>query len=463
MGFASVDSDSEMDVGTLAHRRTEEPDDYLGRGGARLGRAFLRLSLGVSGILALDVLASVAVAIVLARNLGVTGLGLYSIGIAAGRILTPVVQLGLPVLLAREFARAEALGDRHTLGGLVRFAAATLAALTAGFAVLCVIAWPLIDRAVPEAVRAVLLPGLLLTPLAALVSVAGGVLQGFRRVAASAVATTLAQNATMLGLALTAIAFAPGWLTPGRAVWLNAAAVAATLAGAAAFLLPRLAGAWRCARPVYRTRAWMQSAVRFAMAGGLVTAEQHALILVLGVAANEAQATFFRIAQRTASLANLGYATVIRVVGPGISESHARGDIARLRAILSQGARGMAATTLLVLVLLAVAGEWMLGLAFGADFLPAYQPLMLLCAAWSLRAFFGPVEPLMEMTGNEGAVLRARLLGLAVMVTGAAALAPSLGALGAAAAAGLGHAALALSLWRASRQRFGCVPSAFGR
>jgi len=186
------------------------------------------------------------------------------------------------------------------------------------------------------------------------------------------------------------------------------------------------------------------------------------LILILGATASEAQATFFRIAQRTASLANLGYATVIRVIGPGISESHARGNAARLQEFISQGARGMAATTLLVLIVLVLAGEWLLDLVLGAEFLPAYQPLILLCAAWSLRAAFGPVESLMEMTGHEGAVVRARLLSVAVMVAGAALLAGPLGALGAAAAAGLGYLTLSLALWRTARRRLGCASTALG-
>ena len=61
-------------------------------------------------------LAAFAIGILLARQLGPTGLGLYGVVAAISSILSTLAQLGLPPLATREVAVSKSMGDR---GGVV--------------------------------------------------------------------------------------------------------------------------------------------------------------------------------------------------------------------------------------------------------------------------------------------------------------------------------------------------------
>lgn len=427
-----------------------------------LGRTLIRSFFGVSGILALDVCLSVAVAITLARSLGVAGLGVYSIGIAVGRLLTPLLELGMPALLAREINHARARGEPPAIRGVVQFAAVVALGLLAAFVLLAGLGWPLIAPQLPAVYVPAILAGLFLTPVAALTGMCSAGLQGWHRVGVATVGTTALPNGLMLVMLVAALTLAPGWLAPARAVALNVAAHAVTLAIIGSIFVAHTHPRIRAAPPVYEIAAWRRSMVSFGAVNGLTIAEQQLLTFTLGALATETQVGLFRMAQRAAALANLSLMAITRIVGPQIGRSHALGEKVRLQKLVTRAAQVMAALSLAVALGFAALGEPLLELAAGPEFRDAYLPLVILAFGTFVRTLFGPIEVLMRMTGGERAIVRARAIALTLTMIVAVALMDGNAAIGASLANALGLVVIAVLLWRDARRLLGCRASALG-
>ena len=75
---------------------------------------------------------------------------------------------------------------------------------------------------------------------------------------------------------------------------------------------------------------------------------------------------------------------------------------------MTRGAQAMGGIAFAVFLGFIALGEPLLDFVVGAEFLPAYQPLVILSFGFFLRASFGPTDVLMNMTGQEGAIIWAR-------------------------------------------------------
>ncbi|MEK6216160.1 MAG: oligosaccharide flippase family protein, partial [Boseongicola sp.] len=357
-------------------------------------------------MLALDVCLSISVAIVLARSLGAAGLGIYSVGVAVGLFMTPLLQAGIPLLLTREINNGNARGELPAIRGVMQFAFMISTGLSTIFGSVAYFAWPHIAAHMPSAYSHAILAGLFSAPAVALANIFRGGLQGWHKVGTAITTGTALRSGTMLILLAIALIFVPGWLTPGRAVWLNVAASATAFVIAATLLMTHTLRHLTRVRAAYSIAAWRGSMIRFTAVNGLMIAEQQALTFILATFASEAQVGFYRIAQRAAGLANLGLTNIARVIGPHIGKSHARGGKSRVQKLVTRGAQAMSASTFLVVLLFVGFGGEMLDLAVGPEFRSANLPLVVLSIGWFIRACFGPLEMLMNMTGHESTIIR---------------------------------------------------------
>jgi O-antigen/teichoic acid export membrane protein len=96
----------------------------------------------------------------------------------------------------------------------------------------------------------------------------------------------------------------------------------------------------------------------------------------------------------------------------------------------------------------------------GSEFRPAYLPLVILSFGMFVRAFFGPFEMLMNMTGHEGAIIRARAVAMTVIIFAAIALMGENAAVGASVASAVGLLVMSLMMWRDARRLLDCRTSA---
>lgn len=141
-----------------------------------------RGAIGVIALKAASMLLGLASAVVLARALGAEGYGTYSFAFSVAMLLAIPSQVGLPTLVVREVAVAEAKGRWGLIRGLLRWANAGVLAISVAVAgAAAAVVWAVWGRA--ESVQAeTLLWAFALVPLLSLGALRSATLRGLRHV-----------------------------------------------------------------------------------------------------------------------------------------------------------------------------------------------------------------------------------------------------------------------------------------
>ena len=435
------------------------------RTGEGLKGQLLRGGVGSIAVKIASTLINVLLAIVLARLLGAEGFGVYSFIFAIVTIMAIPAQMGLPNLVVRETAKAQADGRWDVMKGLWRWAsflafAISLVLIGAGVAA----AWAFSSRLTPEGLAAFYW-GLALVPLVALGNLRGAALRGLRHVVQGQLPEFLLRPAFLIGLVLLAhLGLADRALTAGDAMMLHAvASLLAFIIGAA--MLLRARPAELSAEPAATThwRPWLAATLPLAMTQGMQLINQHIGVIMLGTMAGAAEAGFFRVAFQGGMLVAFGLTAINMVVVPHFARLHAMGDLARLQRLVTLGARAALLTALPIGLAYMFFGRQILALLFGEQFEGAYSALVLLTLGHFANAFAGSVGGLLNMTGHERDVFWAVALAGVANVVLAFLLVPVLGVEGAATAN-----MASLVIWNTllvlrSRQRLRIDSTAIGR
>ena len=215
------------------------------------------------------------------------------------------------------------------------------------------------------------------------------------------------------------------------------------------------------AKPTYATRAWLRSAIPFAIMSGLFLFNSQIDLVMLGFLTHSSDVGLYRIAVSGAALVPLVLAAVNPVLGPAIARLYALEDHTRLRRAIRTGALvSLLGATPIFLVYLFL-GKMVIHLAFGEVYVVAWLPLIILSGGQFINAAMGSVGLLLNMTGHERDTVW--VLGLSAVLNIAlnAGLIPLFGMVGAATAT-----ATSLLIWNILlslrvHKRFGYFPTAF--
>lgn len=178
-------------------------------------------------------------------------------------------------------------------------------------------------------------------------------------------------------------------------------------------------------------------------------------VLLMGVFASEAATGHFSVALKLATLTSLVLMSFNAITTPIFARLHAEGDRAALVATARQSARLMFWAVVPLIAGLAVAGPWLLQLAFGAGFKAAYVPMLVILGAQLVNAVTGPSDFLMNMTGLQRQLRNIILPAAAVSVVLGVLLIPVWGGIGAALAYGASLCAWNVAAAIVLRQHFG--------
>lgn len=442
------------------------PAGYLARLGAGVAAAARRpLVLSGAGIGALsmaEITFGLVSAVLLARELGAEGLGLYVLALALAALAGLPVEFGLPALVTREIAH-----DLRGTGGVARavvvFAVAGILALSAlVLPLIFVLGWRLLPWPA-GAERGILPLALALIPLNALCNTFSAALSGAQHVVLGNAAQKLVRPAAFaLGL-VAATQLAPGWLTPARAVTLQIAAIAVALGFVGIGFWRQFAPTWRHAAMPVPWRPWGMAVLRLGVSNGLRVAETHVLLVIVGAMSNAENVGLLRIAQRGAGLLGLGVTIATLVAAPRFARLNAAGERAQLQRLLTLTARAGTAVAAAGLVVFVLAGHWLLDSVFGPEFVAAWSALVILAVTKTARAFFGLGGVLLNMLRHEAETLRGLVVSFVLSTLLTAALVPVWGAEGA--ALGMLSGVLAMSAYLAHRARriLALDPVAIGR
>lgn len=184
-------------------------------------------------------------------------------------------------------------------------------------------------------------------------------------------------------------------------------------------------------KPTYETRTWTRVSMPLLIVLLFTQfyAEMNVVIVGMQLPANEVAIfnTAFRVAVLIAFIIN----AVDGIVRPKAARFYVEGNTDALQKLVARSTQLMFWPALLVVILIAVLGKWILGL-FGAEFVVGYNALLILAIAQLFLTIAGPVASLLSTTGFQDHCLYVFASALVATVVFNIALLPHLGIDGAA-------------------------------
>ncbi|WP_448579487.1 oligosaccharide flippase family protein [Thermaurantiacus sp.] len=370
------------------------------------------------------------VGVQLARYLGAEQFGVYGYVMSIVSVAAIAGSVGVQVLSMREVAIAVTRKDWALLAGFARWALSVvfpISLLATGGGILWLF---LVSSSVALDVVAII-------PLMVLglvgVAISGAMLRGLGQLLLGQSLDVLVQPALQCVL-IFSVFQALGGLRVEQALTLTAIATCCT----AALGLLWLKRDWPMrARGVARRTeagAWRRAALPMWATTILFVLDAQAPILIFGLFAEAAQLGNFRVAVGSLVFVALPYALVTGFLPPLAARMQAEGDPAGLQRLASASALACFIPTLMIFLLLLVAGEPLIDLVFGAEYGAAWLPLMIMAAGSLFRAAMGIPATFLQAACHERVVTLAFALGLILLVALLFLLAPRHGDAGAAAA-----------------------------
>lgn len=403
------------------------------------------------------------VLLLLARKLGPAGYGVYTYVLTIVTFLSIPAQFGLPALVVRETAKAEARADWSTMRGLWRWAdsiGGLVALLLISAGALAAFA---LQEQIPPAHMSTFLWGLVTVPLLVLGNLRTASLRGLRLVACGQFVDSLVRPATFLALLLMIILGVSAPMTPAFAMACNAVACFMALLCASA-LLNRLSpsGLRVDTAEVSDPNRWLKSTLPLGVIASMGLINQQVDILMLGWFVSLDEVGVYRVAVQGANLVSLGLVVANAVAMPFYARLYETRDMRRFQRLATMSARVMLALAVLPAICFFAYGKFFLSFVFGPEFQVAYVPLVVLAGGHLIHAGFGTVGPLLNMAGFEKITMRIIIVAASSNVLMNTMLIPVWGINGAAIGTTLTLLLWNFLLWRAAREKLGVDSTAIG-
>jgi O-antigen/teichoic acid export membrane protein len=399
---------------------------------------------------------------VLARVLGAESYGVYTYVLSLVSLLAIPAQLGLPSLVVRETAKAQANEDWSLMRGLWRWSSwmtigsALLIALLAWGAMTL---WP-IDFSKDQ--RLIFAVGLLLIPLIALGNLLDGALRGLRHI----VLGNLSELVLRPGLLLL-ILLLIGWtlpnyrLAPLEVMLLNAVIAGITIATASILLNYKKPVSLASHACRYECRNWLVAALPLAFIAGMQLINQHISILTMGYFLTTKEVGIFKVAASVAGAVAFALYTINMVVAPYFARLYAQNDKARLQYLVTLSCRAIFAFSVPVVLVLLLFGKKLLALIFSDEYVLGYESLIVLVFGQLVNAATGSVSMLLNMTGYERDTAKGFMVSALLNIALNLVLVPISGMAGAAYASALSLALWNIILMRLAYRRVGILSFVF--
>lgn len=394
---------------------------------------------------------SLVVSAVMARTLAPDGYGAYSYVLSIVAILTVPTTFGLPTQIVRETARATAGGESSAVWALWAWAL-RLVLITVAVTLAAMLVWFFASVNTHSDNDGWLewLWAALLIPALALASLRSAAISGLGNPLLGQVPDVVLRPALIAILALTLATFRGGHFSSQEALSINLTATVASL------LVGTLILIWLAPpRPVNRVempersvrRAWLLSTATFGFAVGAQTIGTNIDVMLLGLMRSNTEVGLYKISLNGASLVAFGVQSVNLVLMPRIATLFRAGASEELQTLVTNGTRIVLVLTFAVYGVFIIFGEWLLAVAFGPEFVPAYPTLLILGAGQVVSSTFSTVVLLLNMSGHERATLRGTMFFVFLNAILNILMIPRYGMVGAAVATAISINLFYLLLW----------------
>jgi len=375
--------------------------------------------------------ANAAVLFVLARVLGASSFGAYSLVISILTLLSVLSLFGLERLSAREIAKYLAVDDFGKARGFLVWSLKVVVSASLAVTILTVLSMMLYQGGgLDPEVREALEIGALLILAMALLTLAKGILRGFHRPVYSHVPESIVKPGLLL-LAVATLYFLDIQWSATVAVYALAGATLVALGLAAVGIVKNTPDGLMQARSEQDRSLWIRSAATFSANSLFLTLNEQAVVIMLGFLVSTTETGTFKLAASLAGLISFVQIAINVPLGPTVAQQLARGEKAELQKTVTQLARLGFLLAVPMSIGCWIFGHWMLGL-FGNEFVDGYPTLMILALSQLFSVAMGSVASVLVNAGFENLATRAIVIGTVLNLVGAAALIPFLGATGAA-------------------------------
>lgn len=394
----------------------------------RPGGLKIQMLIGLVGKGAAAVL-SFGLTWLIARTYGASGVGLYSVGLTTATIGAALCLAGLEYVLVRAVAIAHGKGTMGVARAAITAAVRQTALLSIiGAAIMALSSGWVATRWLkePEAAPFLLVMSLAI-PILAFTKLASAASRGSGHITISQMIDgPIGTGSAMLGVGILYFTHRSAPLVTPAIIYCACAAMGAALGWS---VLRKAMARWG-SEGDYNERL---------LAAGLpimVAALSNMFVdwfatFVLASSASPADAGMFRIAFQITSTLNLLNVAAESIMSPVIAREYQGGDMDRVARLVRRASLGLVALASPLLLLIAVAPGWILGL-FGHEFVDAAMPLRILAFAQAINLLLGPVGMLIIMTHHERWALAYGLGGAIVSALLCFILIPAYGVMGAA-------------------------------
>jgi len=410
----------------------------------------------------LNTFLSLLVGILLARLLGAAEYGSYQFTLSWIALLSTVAGFGLKSVIERELAAHVGKLAWPRVKGVIRFGYLS----TAVTSVLLAIMVMMVLKWLPGGQASLLWIAALLLPIQAITGVGGVIQLGFKNVVYTSLPQLLQMIvfAALLGI-IWFLLSSDQSVGAATALYLNLLTAVFGLALSLVLVQSTLKTCRDQLRPVqaeYAAGSWLRAGLPLMLISGMLTINNQADILMLGLLADAEATGVYHAATRMANFLTFALGAMIVPMRPLMSEFHASGQSPRLQRVVTRAIRLIFAASLPLAAVFILFGGPLLGWLYGDSFRAGAVALALLSLAQLTNIAAGPVQALLVMCGHEKVAAWGVAVSTLVNVVLNAILIPLFGIEGAAVATGLSIIAWNLLLIWETERRLGLRPTILG-
>lgn len=415
-------------------------------GGAR---RYVRGALGLSGLRVISLGLGFAATVVLSRGLGPENFGVFAFVISFATLLALPLTGGLPTLIMREIAAAEANQASALQAGVKRWGFRIWTAITLSLWGVFGLAWVAgqILEIWPWDGQATLLALIvvLLAPALGLQQVLRGILAGHDRVVLGNLGEQLFRPAILmvLLLALQGLVLPKGSVA---ALWLQMTATLGAIA-LSLFVIWRILPRQTTGSIEIRNREWLMALLPLTALSATTIIKNNTDVLMLGILVEPTEVGLYRIASQVALLAAFAMHILRATAAPRIAFAYANDDTTEMRRHFVLGGRFMFGFSALFVLFFALLGKPALLLFFGPEYIGAWAPCLVLACGTLFSTACGFVGVALQVTRHAGYAARAAVIAALVNVLLNFVFIPLWGALGAAMATSLALFTMQAQQW----------------
>ncbi|MFT2098080.1 flippase [Marinomonas sp. 2405UD66-6] len=361
---------------------------------------------------------SFVLAVVLARFMGPSEYGSYSFAFAILMLVAIPAQVGVPQLIVRETAKAQASQDWALMRGLWRWGNLAVMGFSAlGFLFAIVITVLLMQLEDNVGRLAIIVTGVALIPLMALTVVQGACLRGLRRVVIGQLPDAFLRPIILLGMVC-------GYFFTSElnvsysaelVMGMHVIAVACSLIIVSLILSklkPKELGF--VTKLHYESAVWRKAIIPLAMITGLHLINNYADLIILGVFSLDEEVGIYRAVSQIALLVVFGLQAINQVLHPYFARMYKLNEMQKLQRLVTLSARGILILSLPPALILMFFGGPFMEWVFGYQYESGSLALSILVIGQLINAAFGSVSALLNMTGHEHDTVRG--LGISILV-----------------------------------------------